>query len=188
MAERNLPERRSYVYVIFRPDGTPCYVGKGKGNRWAMHALGYPTTTNRHLSAIYAQAGGDLPVVKVREDLSDSEAIKIEIALIAAIGREAHGGPLVNFTDGGDGVTGWKQSEETKRRRSEKMKGNHLRVGYEPWMKGKTHSPEIRAQISAKKKGSPGPNPGIPRSADVKRKISVTKRSLRGRQLQMEGV
>jgi hypothetical protein len=35
-----------YVYVLFRLDGEPFYVGKGRGRRWKFHA----TTAIRELS------------------------------------------------------------------------------------------------------------------------------------------
>ncbi len=93
-----MPDSRVfYVYVLFRPNGTPCYVGKGKDDRW----LRMRRRHNKHLSGIIKAAGGEIPSVKVRDGLSEHEAFDIEIALIAAIGREANGGPLVNLTDGG---------------------------------------------------------------------------------------
>lgn len=92
-----------YIYIIFRPNGVPCYIGKGKGARWRMYEMGY--YHNLHLERIACNAGGDLPIVKIRSGLSEVEAFETEIALIRAIGREANGGPLVNLTDGGEGVT-----------------------------------------------------------------------------------
>jgi hypothetical protein len=112
-------EQCYYVYVIFRPNGEPCYVGKGKRFRWTQHAKG---SHNLHLRRIYEAANGDLPIVKVRENLTDAEACKVEIALILAIGRGKNG-PLVNFTDGGNGVSGHIQSEETRQKKREKLLG-----------------------------------------------------------------
>ena len=93
-----------YVYVIFRPNGVPCYVGKGRGKRIDRH---FRSAQNPHLASIIAQAGGQLPAVKIRQNLTDKVAKEIEVAFIAAIGREANGGPLVNLTDGGDGTAGY---------------------------------------------------------------------------------
>lgn len=96
-----------YVYIYFRPwNGTPCYVGKGKGRRWLVHESYGADHYNEHLARIFAKAGGKLPKVKVRENLTEAEALATEIALIAAIGRGKKG-PLVNMTDGGEGVTGF---------------------------------------------------------------------------------
>jgi hypothetical protein len=58
---------------------------------------------NKHLARIIKKAGGELPMVKVQEDLPSAEAFEMEIALIKAIGRGKNG-PLVNLTDGGDGL------------------------------------------------------------------------------------
>ena len=88
---------RFYVYVIFRPDGRPCYVGKGTGVRWTRKH-----DNNRHLSNIRAAAGKPLPVVKV------------------AVGRTPNG-PLVNATDGGEGNTSGPMPEEQKQKIREAM-------------------------------------------------------------------
>ncbi len=109
---------RFYVYVIFRPDGRPCYVGKGTGVRWTRKH-----DNNRHLSNIRAAAGKPLPVVKVAVGLTEDEAFAYERAFIAAIGRTPNG-PLVNATDGGEGNTSGPMPEEQKQKIREAMLGN----------------------------------------------------------------
>lgn len=132
MVDATIPQERCdfYVYVIFRPDGTPCYVGKGVGIRWTLHAkrcgAGSERVTkkgklvnyrNKALKAIYIAAGGDLPIVKVRDGITEKEAFETEMRLIVAIGRaDLDGGPLVNLTDGGDGASGHILSKETKQK------------------------------------------------------------------------
>lgn len=108
-----------YVYVIFRLDGTPCYVGKGKGHRWRQHAKG---SHNRRLKAIYAKAGCDLPVVIIQDGLTSAKACVTEIAFIRAIGRSPSG-PLVNLTEGGEGQLGHSPSEETREKKRQKLVG-----------------------------------------------------------------
>ncbi len=123
MGDRTLaPERREfYVYVIFRPNGIPCYVGKGHGRRDQHHSR---FTHNRHLKHIFALAGGTLPVVRIHETLTDEQACAYELALIAAIGRKSLGtGPLVNLCDGGGGAAGAIRSEDFCRRMSVLHKG-----------------------------------------------------------------
>jgi hypothetical protein len=100
--------KESYVYILFRPNGVPCYVGKGVGDRWLAHER---QTHNSHLARIIKKAGGSLPKVKIRENLTDAEACETEKAFITAIGRKANGGPLVNMTDGGDGLAGYVHTE-----------------------------------------------------------------------------
>lgn len=110
MVTDKIERRIFYVYVIFRLDGTPCYVGKGKGGRWRQHIK---QSSNIHLARIYAKANGDLPIIKVRENLTNAQAIETEVALIAIIGR-GKSGSLVNMTDGGDGATGYRHTVDTK--------------------------------------------------------------------------
>lgn len=112
-----------YIYVIFRPwDGSPCYVGKGSGNRWVKLSPG-DRRNSRPLLRIIAKAkrlGMDLPIIKVRENLSEADAFQIERAFIAALGRKAHGGPLVNLTDGGEGSTGLRFDKKGRQKVSER--------------------------------------------------------------------
>lgn len=116
-----------YIYVLFRPwNGEPFYVGKGQGGR--AYRLRY--RSNPHFRAIVDKAGGAVPTVIVRSDLTEVEAFQIECALIGAIGRQVHGGPLVNLTDGGEGAAGSKRSVEQRARRSEWMRGNQNGAGY----------------------------------------------------------
>lgn len=175
----------AYVYLIFRPNGIPCYVGKGHGGRWKCHNR---RRGNLHLFNIYKAAGGNLPVVILHSGLSNSTALEYEIALIKAIGREENGGPLVNMTDGGEGTKGAKMTPEWRANRrqraievwrrpeylvtqSRKKIGNSNSKGQvhsSSWklanaerMKGNTntlgfcHSEESRAKMSAKRKGVP---------------------------------
>lgn len=141
---------RFYVYIYFRPNGVPCYVGKGCRSRWIKHER---DCHNPHLAAIIRVAGGELPKVKIREGLTHDEAIEIERAFILAIGREPYG-PLVNQTDGGEGMEGWSPSQETRakmrlkwqRQDHNKREQARLRV---------LQSPEHRAKMSALQKGRP---------------------------------
>jgi len=108
----------AYVYIIFRPDGSPCYAGKGKGNRWTSDKE--RAKHNPHFAAILKKAqkeGKELPRIKIREGLTDAEAFEIERALIKAIGRRKNGGPLTNMTDGGDGLLN--PSPETRAKMAE---------------------------------------------------------------------
>lgn len=106
-----------YVYIIFRLNGIPCYVGKGKGNRWKYHES-HTIKNNSHFRSIVLQAkkaNKELPKIKLRENLTEDEAFALEIIFIKAIGREKHGGPLVNLTDGGEGPVGLVLSEKSRK-------------------------------------------------------------------------
>lgn len=177
MVKSAIPQDRrdSYVYVIFRPDGRPCYVGKGCGRRWNTHAN---KTHNLHLRAIYENAGGVLPRVKVREGISDHEAQQTEIALIKAIGRKKDGGPLTNQTAGGEGMLGHPMSDAHKAKLVLANKGRPITDAHRQAMRdaqkgrfvsentkaklaaistGKTYSAETRAKLSASHIGVPKP-------------------------------
>lgn len=144
-----------YVYVFFRPDGSPCYIGKGRRRRWKEN-LSRPR--NRHLANIIKAAGGELPVVKIRQNLTDAQAREIEVALIKAIGRKETGGPLVNMTAGGEGVSGRKMPESERRFRRRIM-----------------GSPEVRSKLSAAHKGQPSFRKGKKTTPEIVQKISAAK-------------
>jgi NUMOD3 motif len=99
-------------------------------------------------------------------------------------------GPLINHTDGGDGSTGLRVTEENKEKARRLMTGNSYCSGKEPWNKGmdmpkttrKPRSQEAKDKIreSLKRKGIKPPNQsGYKHTEEVKLKISNASR-LRG--------
>jgi hypothetical protein len=146
-----------YVYLYFRLDGTPCYVGKGKGARW-LHRGKWGR--NKHFLNLCAQAkaiGKDLPGVKIAENITDSDALELEKILISAIGRVANGGPLVNLTDGGDGASGYRYTAAQREAHGARRRGRkhhpEWRAAISAAMKGRKLSSEHRAALSASKRG-----------------------------------
>lgn len=145
-----------YVYIIFRPeDGSPCYVGKGSvGDRVNDHISKAMAGRhrNKNLSSIIRNANGDVPNLIVRDCLTEQEAFETEISLISAIGRKKSGGPLTNLTDGGEGVSGLRHSQET----IEKCRIAHLGLvqsestirNRTSKLRGRTRSAETREKIS----------------------------------------
>ncbi len=97
--------RGFYTYLWLREDGTPYYVGKGKGIR------GFSVRTHR----IHPPA--ELSRIITQEYESEADALFAEKFLIAAYGREdLSTGTLLNLTDGGDqppSAKGLKRSKET---------------------------------------------------------------------------
>ena len=90
-----------YTYAYLREDGTPYYIGKGKGDRWKQeHTIAVPPAER---------------VLFLKENLTEAEAFRHEVYLISILGRKDLGtGVLRNLTDGGEGVSGLKHSDETK--------------------------------------------------------------------------
>ena len=101
-----------YVYVLFDNEALPRYVGKGRGKR-AISTV-KPGRRNQMKNAFLKRTReilGEVPLIIVRNNLTEKEALEIEIALIAAIGRRKNNaGPLTNISSGGDGMT----SQEAK--------------------------------------------------------------------------
>lgn len=130
-----------YTYAYLREDGTPYYIGKGKGKR-AYHPY------NRH-----AKCPSQDRILFLKKNLTEEEAIKHEIYMIAVLGRRDLGtGILHNFTDGGEGKAGLKDSLETRKKKSE------TKLGEKNPMFGKTgkdhprfkqpHTDEVKQLIS----------------------------------------
>jgi hypothetical protein len=106
-----------YVYMHRRATtGEIFYVGKGHGNRaWSKSGR------SKHWHNVVAKDG--LVVEIVTTGLQEWYALELETSLIALHGRRDTGrGPLVNNTDGGEGVSGRKLSLESRRKLSASSK------------------------------------------------------------------
>jgi hypothetical protein len=149
-----MDNRRFYTYAYLREDGTPYYIGKGCGNR------------------CYEKSGRNAPrppknrILILKRNLTEEEAFKHEIYMIAIFGRKDNGtGILLNFTDGGEGATGNQHTYETRMKMSATRRGvPHSSEWCKNISKGKMgkkrgpHSGEHKRKISAAMKGkSPSP-------------------------------
>jgi len=120
-----------YTYAYLREDKTPYYIGKGKEDRIYK-------TTGRNIKPPKDKSR----IIFLKKNLTEEEAFKHEIYMIDVFGRIDLGtGILHNKTNGGDGVSGWVPSEETKIKMGEAQKG-------------RTHSEETKIKMSEAKKGN----------------------------------
>ena len=107
--------KQFYVYIHKKPDGTPFYVGKGTGNR----AYQFSKRTQWHKN-IVAKYGRHNIIVEIVNCVNESQAFDLEKIYIKQF---KHSGVcLVNLTDGGEGHSGYKQTQQTKDKRAAKLK------------------------------------------------------------------
>ena len=165
-----------YTYVHRREDtGEVFYVGKGKRDRAYVKQY-----RNNLWHRIVDKYGLVVEIVRYFE--SEADAFSHERELIAHYRQNS--ALLANFTDGGDGASGAKRSEETRRRMSEagkarpvvvpseetrrKMSLSHMGKKQSPeaiaktaaFHRGRKRSPETLARMSAALKGkNTGPRP-----------------------------
>ena len=139
------------------PDGEPIYVGKGKNDRAYAHLK---RTDSTHFSRRLAkmQRAGVLPVIKMlATDIDEELAFLVEQEAIAKYGRRDLGlGPLLNLTDGGEGVSGHIWTDEQRQR-----VGDGVRRAFQDDQRRQRRTravmvakakPEVRARTSASMK------------------------------------
>ena len=100
-----------YVYQYINEKGEPYYIGKGKGNRINVkHKFTeVPNLAQRQI---------------LKNNLTETEALILENNLIRKYGRKIDGGLLDNIkVNQWACLSGWKHSEETKRRISDNTVG-----------------------------------------------------------------
>ena len=134
-----------YTYAYLREDGTPYYIGKGKGNRaYAKHRR------KKNLSVPPKER-----ILILKQNLKEEEAFRHEIYMIAVFGRKDLGtGILINLTNGGDGASGvipWNTGKKLSKKHCEKLSA----AG-----KGRKKSEEHKRKIGKANKGHIGWNRG----------------------------
>ena len=118
-----------YTYAYLREDGTPYYIGRGKGDRAfdITHRIKVPPKER---------------VLFLKRNLTYAEASQHEIYMIAVLGRKDLGtGILRNLTNGGEGRPGPKPQEEVEKIRQANT--------------GKNHSEKTKRKLSEIKTGVP---------------------------------
>ena len=102
-----------YVYAYLRAsDNSPYYIGKGKGKR-AYHK-------SHNVSVLKDKS----KIVFLEQNLSEEEAIQLEIKYISQYGRkDNHTGILRNLTDGGEGASGLVVTDYSIKARKAKKHG-----------------------------------------------------------------
>ena len=147
-----------YVYEYIRDDGSPYYIGKGTGNRAFIKKRGRPK---------------DLSKIRIIEtNLLESEAIALEIALIARYGRkDLDTGILINLTDGGEGLSNPSESTRNKMSFAKRNESIETRKKRSIAAKNRTRNPlseETKQKISKS-------NTGKIRTANTKNKMALAK-------------
>ena len=101
-----------YTYAYLREEGTPYYIGKGKGYRVFVR-----NGRTIHLPKDKTK------IIFLKQNLTEEEAFRHEKYMIAVFGRKDLGtGILHNRTDGGDGISGYVLSELDREKIKNRMK------------------------------------------------------------------
>lgn len=149
-----------YIYVVAHRETGRCYIGKASDfkKRWRYHRYQANHDSNVYFHAALRKYGFDAFEWKiVQTHDTEEQSLRAEEELIAEW-REL-GIPLYNLTSGGDGQSGYRHTEETKKKISDAKRG-------------RKHTDEARTKMSVAKLGKPG----HVMTEEINQKISATKK------------
>jgi hypothetical protein len=151
-----------FTYHDLEFEYEPFYVGKGNESRvYTSLKRGSDFKMNK----INKVSKNNIKVIKLYENLDNSESLNLEKVIISKIGRRDRKlGPLVNLTDGGDGRLVSPHSEETKNKISETKKSQNIQI---------THTEETKEKLREMNKGEKNPMFGKHHSEEIKEKHSL---------------
>ena len=141
-----------YTYAYLREDKTPYYIGKGSWRR-IYENKGRPCGRPKDISR----------VIFLKQNLTEEEAFRHEIYMIAVFGRIDLGtGILRNMSDGGEGASGMVHSEEIRKKISESTrKGNASMTPEQRSERSRkaqaSMTPEQRSEIAKKRQANKTP-------------------------------
>ena len=137
-----------YTYAYIREDGSPYYIGKGRGKRAIIPHYGCKVKRPSMDRILY-----------LKTNLTEQEAFKHEIYMINVLGRKDLGtGILRNGTNGGEGYS-TPHTEETKRKIGDALRGRPTgRREGAGQQRGKARDPLTRQKISDTLMGRPNPH------------------------------
>jgi hypothetical protein len=169
-------KRNKCVYEYRIPEtegGHAYYVGQGNYERPYR-----PHPYKGHKGNFCMKPTDKNQIVIIKDNLTEQEAKDLEIKLIAKHGRRSLGeGYLLNQTEGGEGISGYKHTEESKRKQSEAATGKkhteEAKRKISEANSGRTRTEETRRLLSESKKGENNPNFGKELSEETKRLLSV---------------
>jgi hypothetical protein len=124
-----------YTYAYLREDGRPYYIGKGKGKR-LFYKYGKNCKPPKDRSRI----------IKLKQNLTEEEAFKHEIYMIAVFGKKCDGtGILMNIADGGNAPPTYYGEDSPSKRPEVRAK---IGAANKKSLKGKKIPEEVRQKQS----------------------------------------
>jgi len=134
---------RFYVYAYLREDGTPYYIGKGCGRR--------VYDKRRHNVKVPPKER----IVMLLWDVSEKQAFKYESMTVLYYGCKFDGtGILRNMTYGGEGVSGYRHTEETKAGFAQRVNSDESNAKRSATQSGRPHAAAHTEKLAAANKAN----------------------------------